>query len=153
MPEYVVHGDPVLRGETNYIARIDLAPFGYPGQLEQVWLNREDGGLGALCCIPFQAYGVALRDVVRLSADGSTVVEIVRRSGRRTLRAFLAKGASDDRLRAEAKGFLSEWRGARYIAIDVPEGAEPAELLAYLESSECAGLLHWEWNDSLPFAV
>ncbi|MEV0788115.1 hypothetical protein [Kribbella sp. NPDC050459] len=63
---FIVHDDPVLRADSNYIAQIALAPFGFDDEVEQVWLRRTADASATLCCIPFRAYGVALGDSVRL---------------------------------------------------------------------------------------
>ncbi|MFI5714181.1 DUF4265 domain-containing protein [Kribbella sp. NPDC051620] len=160
--KFIAHDKPVLRGESNYIARISLSPFGLSEVFEQVWLGEVRDGEGELCCIPFRAYGISLRDRVRLSADGANVVEVVERSGRRVLRVFLdvqlgpeaSRGQEAEiTLRVKAAGLLSEWCGARHVAVDVAGGEEPVSLLAYLEEGERRGRLRWEWGDALSFAV
>jgi hypothetical protein len=82
---YVVHEDPVLRAERNYIAQADLAPFDLDGQIEQLWLLPSDDGTYSVACTPFMTYGLALGDRVRLSAK-SRVMEVVEASGHRVLR-------------------------------------------------------------------
>ncbi|WP_410791680.1 DUF4265 domain-containing protein [Kribbella sp. C-35] len=89
--KFIVHHEPALRADSNYIARIALAPFGFDGEAEQVWLRRTAHGVGTMCCIPFRAYGVALGDTVHISPDGATVTQVVARSGRRVLRALVVE--------------------------------------------------------------
>ncbi|MFJ8200156.1 hypothetical protein [Streptomyces sp. NPDC096152] len=36
---YITHEDPVARGANNYLAMVDLRPFGFEGAYEQVWLS------------------------------------------------------------------------------------------------------------------
>lgn len=160
MMKFIVHDQPVLRGENNYIARIWLHPFGLDGEIEQVWLRRLPGGDFTMCCIPFRAYGLALRDTVRISSDGSTVVEVVERSGNRVLRALFEAEPAPDQIRAAAAGMkeqirrlglLFEWSGDRHVAIDVPVDVDSMPLLEYLTAKESAGRLYWEWNDVVPF--
>jgi hypothetical protein len=160
--QFIVHEQPVLRSESDYIARIALGPFGFEGQFEQVWLRRVRTGEGMLCCVPFRAYGVGLRDTVRISADGSTVVEVVRRSGNRAIRALLTAKSTPKQMRATAAGIeerivqlglLSEWSGDRHVAIDVPADADPSMIVGYLDESELAGGLRWEWNDAERFGI
>jgi hypothetical protein len=158
--KFIVHENPVLRAESNYIARIDLAPFGFPDLLEQVWLRQESDRSYYLCCIPFRAYGLALRDKVRLTRDGAQVSELVERSGHRALRVLLMPDQSRmhrsaDRIEAQARalGLLYEWSGDRHIAIDVPAGAEVGRLIdVVVEEEREAGAL-WEWADAEPFRV
>lgn len=157
MPTYIAHSSPVHRAESNYIAMIALGPFGLDDHLEQVWLRRDAGG-AVLCCIPFCAYGVALGDTVQLSGDGSTVVAITQRSGRRTLRVLVPGDQGRVETRAAAAviqqqaaraDLLSEWSGDRHVAIDVPPGATPTPLIDHLETNH----VHWEWNDAKPFTT
>ncbi|WP_329474354.1 DUF4265 domain-containing protein [Kribbella sp. NBC_01484] len=158
---FIVHDAPALRGESNYIARIDLAPFEFEGQIEQVWLQRTgDDGEAVLCCIPFRAYGLALRDTVRISAE-STVIELVRRSGHRALRALLAEADAEQirMIKAEIDarisraGLLFEWSGDRHVAIDVPPGADAESMMDYFERGEAAAHLYWEWSDVERFRI
>lgn len=160
--EFVAHDKPALRNESNYIARIDLSPFGFHDVFEQVWLKITDGNVGELCCIPYRAYGISLRDIVRLSDDGANVVELVERSGRRVLRTLMAAELSPQRARVHESemallvkqaGLLSEWCGDRQVAVDVPEDEDPADLLAYLKAGELSGQLHWEWGDAESFSI
>jgi hypothetical protein len=157
---HIVHDDPVERKDSNYIAQIDLAPFGLDGQHEQVWLHDLADGTYALACIPFMAYGLALGDVVRLAADGR-VEQLVRRGGHRTLRLLLVEDADTARLAATvdaakfcvaSAGLLSEWHGERFIAVDVPPGAPAGVVFDTMGRIVHDGLGHWEWADALPFA-
>ena len=152
---FIVHDAPALRGESNYLARIDLAPFEFEGQIEQVWLQRTgDDGEAMLCCIPFRAYGLALRDTVRISAE-DYVIELVKPSGNRALRALFVEAAAEQikTIKAEIdarisqSGLLFEWSGDRHVAIDVPAGADAESLIDYFESEEAANRLQWEWSD------
>ena len=155
---FIVHDDPVLRADSNYIAQIALAPFGFDDEVEQVWLHRTADGSATLCCIPFRAYGVALGDSVRIS-DDSIVTEVLARSGRRVLRALVVDEPDPTRAVTELQqritdtGLRSEWSGDRHVAIDVPPGLEPSALLDHLDVGEADGTLHWEWADVAPFAV
>ncbi|MHA4950708.1 DUF4265 domain-containing protein [Micromonospora sp. SD19] len=155
--KFVTHEAPVLRGESNYISRVDLERFGFPGLFEQVWLRQREDGLFELCCIPFRIYGLALRDVVRATPDGSLVVEIAQPSGARVLRVLLAPDQGHletGRQRIETAtrdaGLLFEWSGDRHIAVDVPVGADVDRLLRVVFEEENAGA-NWEWADVEPF--
>ena len=156
---HIVHVDPVERKDSNYIAQIDLAPFGLDGQFEQVWLHDLADGSYALACIPFMAYGLALGDVVRLAPDGR-VAELVRRCGHRVLRVLLIEdedatrwaGTVDAaRFCIASAGLLSEWHGPRFIAVDVPPGARAGVVFDTMGRIVQDGLGHWEWADALPF--
>lgn len=156
--KFIVHESPVRRGDSNYIARADLAPFGLEGEMEQLWLQRLEGDLLELCCIPFRTYGLALGDVVSLSPDGTTVARLVRRSGRRVLRVLLmptsnASGmASQIDIEVSRCSLMSEWSGDRHIAIDVPTDADVTALIGIIEREEAASRAYWEWADVTPFA-
>jgi hypothetical protein len=155
--KFIVHEEPALRADSNYIARIDLRPFGFDDEVEQVWLQRTADGMAVLCCIPFRAYGIALGDSVSIAPD-SYVTEVTARSGRRVLRALIVEPDPADAaaelerhiVRAELR---FEWSGGRHVAIDVPQGVQPSELLDYLDEREAAGNLHWEWADVEPFSI
>ncbi|MFE5664892.1 DUF4265 domain-containing protein [Streptomyces niveus] len=130
--QFVVHEQPVGRTTTNYIARVDLAPFGLGGQVEQLWLSTADDGSHEVACIPFSAYGMARGDVVLLNED-DYVIEVIRHASHRTLRllltpdlppADLQKAADEIKTGIIAAGLLSEWNGARLVAVDVPPDAE-----------------------------
>lgn len=158
--KFITHDAPALRGESNYISRLDLGPFGFPDLFEQVWLRQWDDGLFEICCIPFRAYGLALKDLVRTTPDGVLVSEIVRPSGRRVLRVLLAPGrgrtdATEGGQKIEdvvgAAGLLHEWSGDRHIAVDVPSDANVGELLAVIREEEKSAGARWEWADVEPF--
>ncbi|MEV4260228.1 hypothetical protein [Kribbella sp. NPDC049584] len=91
---FIVHPEPALRSECNYIARIGLAPFEFDGQVEQVWLSKTTGGDAMLCCIPFRAYGLGLRDTVRISAE-DYVIALVKPSRNRALRALSVEATAE----------------------------------------------------------
>jgi hypothetical protein len=156
---FIVHDEPALRGESDFIARVDLDPFGFVGQAEQVWLRRA-GDEAMLCCIPFRAYGLALRDMVRISAE-STVVELIRGSGSRSLRALISDVGAEriGIIKAEIDarigraGLLFEWSGDRHVAIDVPPRTDSESVMDYFDIEESAGSLDWEWSDVEPFRI
>jgi hypothetical protein len=158
---YVVHEDPVLRAERNYIAQADLAPFDLDGQMEQLWLLPCDDGTYSVACTPFMTYGLALGDRVRLSAE-SRVVEVVEASGHRVLRMLLAPCADPQRLgrsitlikgAVKDAGLLSEWHGERFVAVDIPPGAHPRELFALVQREVEEAGAFWEWADARPFST
>ncbi len=161
MPTYITHEQPVLRNQANYIAQIDLAPYGFPDTFEQVWLRGDEADGHLLCCLPFRAYGVALHDRLRLDSSGGLIVAVVRKSGHRILRALLARDWRSHPANAVIMSFLSavesdfghEWSGDRHIAVDIPVGTDAAFLVHGLEQAEQQGAVWWEWSDAIPFAV
>ncbi|MEV0905092.1 DUF4265 domain-containing protein [Streptomyces hokutonensis] len=157
--KFIVHDSPVRRGDSNYIARVDLSAFGLPGEVEQLWLQRREDGLIKICCIPFRAYGLSLADTVSLSADGTSVIGVVSKSGRRVLRVLLMPVVNAVTVMNEIigevsrLGLLSELSGDRHVAIDVPAGVDVPSLIDIAEREESASRAYWEWADSVPFSA
>ncbi|MFG3046720.1 DUF4265 domain-containing protein [Streptomyces sp. NPDC048241] len=155
---YVSHEDPAWRGESNFMAMVDLTPFDLPGMREQLWLREVDeGGAYEVSCIPFYAYGVALGDVVGTS-DAHDVVRVIRKSGRRAIRVLFTepRPSVDSRsaLRAavESANLLSEWNGDRMVAIDFPDGSSSQPIVDCIQGEVEGGTAFWEWSDSMEFS-
>ena len=160
MTKFIVHDDPVGRAARNYIAHADLAPFGFDGQMEQLWLKPLDDGTFAIACIPFRTYGLALGDRVVLSDD--EVTEVVGLSRHRVLRMLLMPGADPARLpqaitriknAIEEAELLSEWSGDRHVAVDIPPHTSPSKLFEVMEREVEAGGAFWEWADARAFSA
>ena len=158
---HVAHSDPAERRESNYIAQVDLAPFGLSGQFEQVWLHELGGETYALACIPFMFYGLALGDVVTLGSTG-TVTALREPSGHRVLRMLLADDPDTGRLASAveqvkasitAAGLLNEWHGPRFIAVDVPPGVVPQGVFDAMGGIVDEGRGTWEWADAQEFSA
>lgn len=156
---FIVHDNPAWRQEGNFITRVELSPFGFDGEVEQMWVRRGDDDLFKLCCIPFRCYGLALGDTVRLSADGMQIVELVERANHRVFRILIsqvpdylqiARMVGDEVLKL---GLASEWSGDRHIAVDVPEDVQIDSLLELAIKEELASRAYWEWGDSMAFEV
>jgi hypothetical protein len=152
----------VKAAEQNYIARVDLAFFGFPDHFEQIWLGALEGGLYEIRCIPFRAYGLALGDVVTVSPDGSLINALVRPSGRKVLRVLLDSSLAGERrsiaidslnVNVEAAGLLFEWSEDRHIAIDIPLDANSEELFDFVCGYVERGEAFWEWGDAEPFGA
>lgn len=161
MTKFIVHDEPVGRAETNYIAQADLAPFGLDDQVEQLWLKPLDDGTFSVACIPFQTYGLALGDRVRLSANDQ-VSEVMGSSSHRVLRMLLMPvpdpkqlTETTDRIRSEidAAGLLSEWSGDRHVAVDIPPEVKPSKLFVIMQHEVSEGRAFWEWADAMPFST
>lgn len=160
--KYIVHESPVGRTSSNYLAMVNLEPYGFAGSLEQIWLRplNGNGNGNEVSCIPFQVYGLALNDVVRLDSEGKQIIEVVSPSGHRVFRVFLAPSLSvsesfeirnsitraiiDDALK-------SEWSGDRHVAIDVPLGREVGRVWSVIEHVAAEEKVYWEWGDVEPF--
>ncbi|MFC9330850.1 DUF4265 domain-containing protein [Kitasatospora sp. NPDC057015] len=161
MIEFIVHDDPVGRAESNYLAHVDLAPFGLDGQKEQLWLKPLNDGTFSIACIPFCTYGLALGDRVALS-DDDEVAEVVALSWHRVLRLLLVPGPAPtelaqavDRIKREIRtaGLLSEWSGDRHVAVDIPPHTDASRLFEIMEHEVTEDRAFWEWADTMPFSA
>lgn len=156
---YITHEAPVGRAASNYIAMVDLAPFGFADQCEQVWLSEPAGGVARLACLPFRVYGLARYDVVGLDPAGQRVVELIEPSGHRLLRVLLAATGEPGTARLREAvvaavtglGLAMEWSGERHVAVDMPPGSSVGPLEPLLRPHLTAGTVQWEWADAEPF--
>lgn len=158
--KYIVHESPVGRTSSNYLAMVDLEPFGFAGSLEQIWLRPLDGKAYEVSCIPFRVYGLALNDVVELDSDGKQIIGVLKRSGHRVFRVFLAPSLSvpeSDEVRNSITRAIiddvlkAEWSGDRHVAIDVPLGGEVGRVWSAIEHVVAEEKVYWEWGDVEPF--
>lgn len=155
--QFVVHDHPVGRSSQNVLTHVDLERFGFTGQKEQLWLRPSEEGDFVVACLPFRVYGLALWDRVQLSAEGSTIVRLLERSGRRVLRVLFLPRPDQDEFKArvthevELAGLVCEWSGNRHVAVDVPLGARPDRLFGFLQEEVAAQRAHWEWADAEAF--
>jgi hypothetical protein len=158
--QYIVHEQPVRRSGSNYITMVDLSRFGFPGLLEQMWLEPDQVGSFSVACLPFRVYGLALGDEVELNAECNAISRLNRRSGHRVLRIFLAKSLTENEflgLRArliaaiDAKSAASEWSGDRHLAVDVLPGESVDYLQEIVEPYLSGQTVYWEWSDAEEF--
>ncbi|MBT2487499.1 DUF4265 domain-containing protein [Streptomyces sp. ISL-96] len=158
---YITHNAPAWRPASSHIAMVDLAPFGFENEQEQVWLRPLGEEGFEVCCIPFRVHGVSLGDRGKLS-DGRFVSGVLSRSGRRVFRVFFTDPRppvdfpdSRDGLRFVilSGGFLAEWSGDRHVAIDIPESCDPSPLFRAIEDAAINETVYCEWGDSEPFAL
>jgi hypothetical protein len=152
--DIATHTDPVGRGRTNYIVRLDLTQHEMPGKYEQMWTRTEDKRLFELCCIPFFPYGQSLGDTLEIDpATGAH--QLHAKGGHRTVRAaFLDDAAAHAQHAALHHALVSdlgcqvEFRaGHHYAAIDLPPGTDATTVIAILTPLAAAGALTWEWAD------
>jgi hypothetical protein len=152
---YIVHESPALMSAQQYIAHVDLAPFGLEGELEQLWLGDLGDGVYELRCIPFRAYGLSLLD--RVAVVNDMVSAVIQPSGHRTLRALIVPepaGASTMAIGerftqlARQEKLLFEWSGDRHVAIDFPPDSGPQSISDFVVEQKQAGNVYWEWSDS-----
>ncbi|MEU3936349.1 DUF4265 domain-containing protein [Streptomyces sp. NPDC029044] len=132
----------------------DLTPFGFHGQMEQIWLRALEGRVYEVCCLPFRVYGLALGDIVSLDSEARTIVDVVRSSGNRVFRVFFPYSASEGEFH-EAKGEVAsvireaglqaEWSGDRHVAINVPVDGSVGRVWEVVRELEDVAV--WEWSD------
>ncbi|WP_407554729.1 DUF4265 domain-containing protein [Streptomyces sp. Pv4-95] len=151
---FIVHDEPANRPDPAHIAMVDLAPFGFRGQMEQIWLRPLGGELYEVCCLPFRVYGLALGDIVSLDADARCINGVVRSSGNRLFRIFFPPSVPAGIFHAAKEnvstairdaGLKVEWSGDRHVAIDVPLGGSVAPVWEVVRELE--GVAVWEWSD------
>lgn len=120
---------------------------------ESLWAKPLGGDLYEVDNIPFYAYGINYKDIVRAAArEANTkpqVEEVVNASGHKTLRFFFAEHVSTDTqhetLHALRQTGLSfERAGERYVAVDVPPHVDYAATCSELDRLEGAGVLEYE---------
>lgn len=157
---YVVHESPAWRAVADYVAMVDLAPFGFPDMQEQVWLRSAAEGGYETCCIPFRAYGLTLGDVVELDSSGSRVVAVRAKGGHRAFRIFFPSKLVESELQGmtdrintmvHADDLTSEWSGNRHVAIDVSPGRSIDHLWQEIQPEIDDDKAIWEWGDVEPF--
>lgn len=120
---------------------------------ESFWATNLGNDRYRLENVPFYAYGLNFLDIVRATPDSEETIpeirEVVRRSGRKTIRVMF-KEAVDRERQAELLNTLSEFKtsyeraDAHLVAIDIkPEGSMQA-VFDKLEAYEKDGLLDFE---------
>lgn len=120
---------------------------------ESLWAEDLGGDLFRVRNVPFCAYGINFRDVVRATADGPglkpEVREIVERSGHRTLRVFFDDSYPEDSRVGLLKQLNShqaffECATSRYFAIDIEPQGSYEKVCDQLWAWENAGFLSYE---------
>ncbi|WP_412520606.1 DUF4265 domain-containing protein [Actinomadura madurae] len=151
---FIVHEEPVIRPDQAHIAVVDLEPFGFPRQMEQIWLRPLSDRNYEVCCLPFRVYGLAMGDVVSLDEEARSVNKIIRHSGNRVFRIFFPSSpslkdflsAKDSVISAIRDADLqAEWSGDRHVAINIPLGGSVAPVWEVVRQLE--GIAVWEWSD------
>jgi hypothetical protein len=156
--QIVTHSDPAWRDRTNFIVRLDLAPYDEPGRYEQCWTRTEDQRLFEMCCIPFFTYGISLGDLLEVNQD-TGAHSIHRKSGRRTIRVNFLNDEAAHREHHHLHdalvgplGCLGEFHGPHYAAIDLANDQQASAVIDVLTPLFEVGSLIWEWADpTLPF--
>ncbi|MBX3450253.1 MAG: DUF4265 domain-containing protein [Planctomycetaceae bacterium] len=150
MDNLVWHYRPVHASD--FFIRADLSAHGMPGRFEQLWANREKGRVFRICCVPFFAYGIALRDMVETD-DEFTFQRIVSKGGHRTLRVAVANRINEVHLHGilhdwvVKSGLLHEWYSDGYLAVDLPPEIDEAKNIETLDDLERKGEISMEVID------
>jgi len=150
--QIVTHAEPAWREKTNYIIQVDLGEHGTIGRAEQLWARTDDQQTFELCCIPFFTYGLALGDRIAWN-DSTKAATLIERSGRRNLRfawndkTQAARQHEAFHGRLVATGALVEFSSTGYGAIDCPNEATMADVIAVLQPLTDSGQLLWECGD------
>lgn len=132
--------------------RVDLPNHGDAGA-ESMWARRIGKDLYELRNVPFFAYGLNFRDVVRAIANPPDlepeIRTVVRRSGHLTLRVMFSDSLPEGRA-VKLLGSLAplkvSWEGAnrRHFALDLEPGADEGAVRGWLDAWEAEGLLRYE---------
>lgn len=118
-----------------------------------MWAIELGGDLFELRNVPFHAYDLNFRDVVRATTDAPDrqpeVREVVRRSGHRTLRVFFQKSVPEDKRFSllQSLRFLSvtfEGRDNAFFALDLEPQADIDRVRAELDRWERQGWMAYE---------
>jgi hypothetical protein len=144
------HAEPVRRGRTNFIVRLDLADHGMRGCYEQMWTRTEDQHLFELCCIPFFTYGQSLGDILEVTL-GTGRHRVHAKGGHRTIRFNFTNRQPAQVLHNNLHaalvgqlGCLVEFGSPRYGAIDLDISTDARAVVALLDPLHQAGNLIWE---------
>jgi len=121
---------------------------------ESLWAKPLGGDLYEIHNIPFCAYGLNCKDVVRATAASPDlkpeIREIVRRSGNRTLRLFFIADEPDPQAQRpclaelEAMDAWVERANPRVVCVNANPTADYAGICEYLAKLEAAGVLEYE---------
>lgn len=119
---------------------------------ESLWARPLGGDLYEIQNVPFCAYGLNCRDVVRavpVNADEKPEVrEVVRRSGNRTLRISfheLTKTQQSPLLDSlEAMGTWVERANDSFVCVNLPPEADYDAVCTFLDGQETQGVLEYE---------
>ena len=120
---------------------------------ESMWAEELGNDLYRIENVPFHAYGLNYRDVVRAAPDSSETIpeirEVVEPSGRRTIRVFFDKAVdqvAQSKLLDEFKQYDASYEPAndRLIAIDIKSEGSYGAVYDQLEEWIEAGLLEFE---------
>ena len=120
---------------------------------EALWADSLGRDLYRLANVPFYAYGLSFRDVVR-AIPGSPdqipeIVEVVEPSGHRTVRVSFEslpdRSAQHDLLESlRSHGATFERATASYVAIDIEPGGDYSAVVAQLDAWSSGGILAFE---------
>ncbi len=119
---------------------------------ESLWAKPVGDDLYEIRNVPFGAYGLNYGDVVRAVSRGPDlkpeVREVVKSSGRRTLRAFFPDLVQEDQTtylkELQGLGVEVERDDEKFVAIDIPPEVDYDSIFDYLEDLEGRDVLEFE---------
>jgi hypothetical protein len=145
---FLLHTDPVWRGESNFI--INAAVPGEGDRFEQLWVRQLGEYRFELCCIPFFLYDVALGDVVETDVD-YRMTRVLEPSGRFVFRVWFGESFHSRQEIADelvALGALVEWSSVNMFAVDATDAHHAQQIADVLFAHEGAGRLVYETGRS-----
>lgn len=135
---------------------IDLPNHAVTGG-ESIWAFRLDDGTYQIDNIPFYAYGLNYKDIVKVNArenDKKPIVEaVVVPSGHATVRVVFSKGFGKQEQKPvieelEAMNVTIERAFENYVALDIPPEADYDVVRDRLDKLESEGILEYETCES-----
>lgn len=117
-------------------------------ETESLWALPVSGGY-KIDNIPFWARGIACDDVVAATPDDDGILQfagLIKPSGHSTVRIIFESEADVPVIRESLRrlGCESELDSPRFLAVDIPPEVPYAEIRAYLDEQESAGILEYE---------
>jgi hypothetical protein len=139
------------------MTRVKIIITDQDGDTESVWATHLGGPEYQIDNIPFFTYNISHRDVVESDVrDGSLhFVRILKKSGHQTVRAdfesaggIVGQPCKQFRLYLNQIGCAAEGFAPDLLAIDIPPGIEPEQVIVELERLG----VDWEHGDPQPQA-
>lgn len=115
---------------------------------EQLWSRWLGNDKFEICCIPFFAYGFALRDEVIVNQDHE-IIRLHKPSGNLAVRIWFFEKTSDhdkEKMIAilSSNGNLMEWSSKNLLAVNSPSQADAQKILKILKGYLEKGLIACE---------
>ena len=124
---------------------------------ESIWAIRLDDGTFQIDNIPFYAYGLNYKDIVKVDISDPTfnpkVIEVILPSGHETIRVIFSKGLSKRKQKPiiqelESTGVSTERALENYVALDIAPEVDYDLVRNKLDEFERTGILEYETCES-----